>query len=177
MMLGVERTFPGQDKAFADQLNLEYKEQDPATVSFTDPVTGTVWRFDETLRSIVTQEGSDAPVEYGYGELTRKAVHRKATKNREECVEVQIILSPVTQKDHEIVEYSPNPDENAKLIQAHMDRWVTKPYELGENRVGVEINFNKLFYVPETLRPLNEIQDELKESFKRLNTLMNDIFN
>lgn len=36
-----------------------------------------------------------------------------------------------------------------------------KPFEYLENVVGVEINFNKVFYKPEKLRSGDEILDEI----------------
>jgi type I restriction enzyme M protein len=37
--------------------------------------------------------------------------------------------------------------------------------------VGVELNFNKIFYKPETLRPVSEIAAEIAELDKALKTL------
>ena len=42
-----------------------------------------------------------------------------------------------------------------------MAKYITKPFEYLENVVGVEINFNKVFYQPETLRSVEEILGEI----------------
>jgi type I restriction enzyme M protein len=42
-----------------------------------------------------------------------------------------------------------------------MAKYITKPFEYLENVVGVEINFNKVFYQPEQLRDVEEILHEI----------------
>lgn len=44
-----------------------------------------------------------------------------------------------------------------------MKKYVFKPYILGNNTVGVEINFNKEFYVPEKLEKAEDILRKIKE--------------
>jgi type I restriction enzyme M protein len=46
-------------------------------------------------------------------------------------------------------------------IAAFMAKYITKPFEYLENVVGVEINFNKVFYQPEKLRDVTTILDEI----------------
>lgn len=43
-----------------------------------------------------------------------------------------------------------------------MARYVTKPFEYVDNVVGVEINFNKVFYKPEKLREVSSINADLE---------------
>lgn len=42
-----------------------------------------------------------------------------------------------------------------------MQKYVFKPYTLGKNVVGVELNFNKEFYVPEQMDSVEDILKEL----------------
>ena len=52
-----------------------------------------------------------------------------------------------------------------------MAKYITKPFEYLENVVGVEINFNKVFYKPEKLRDVGDILKEIQsldEELKRL---------
>jgi type I restriction enzyme M protein len=42
-----------------------------------------------------------------------------------------------------------------------MAKYITKPFEYLENVVGVEINFNKVFYKPEKLRSVEKILGEI----------------
>ena len=44
-----------------------------------------------------------------------------------------------------------------------MNKYVFKPYSLGKNIVGVEINFNKEFYVPERQEKVEDILKEIEE--------------
>ena len=44
-----------------------------------------------------------------------------------------------------------------------MKKYITKPFVLLDNTVGVEINFNKIFYKPEKLRPLANILSDIKD--------------
>ena len=43
-----------------------------------------------------------------------------------------------------------------------MDKYIFKPYVLGKNIVGVELNFNKEFYVPQKMESVDSILDELE---------------
>ena len=51
---------------------------------------------------------------------------------------------------------------NKREIDAFMQKYVFKPYALGNNTVGVEINFNKEFYVPEKLEKVEDILKEIE---------------
>ena len=44
-----------------------------------------------------------------------------------------------------------------------MAKYVTKPFEYLENTIGVELNFNKVFYKPETLRPIADILADIRQ--------------
>ena len=79
--------------------------------------------------------------------------------------------------DNEIVEYSSDPTQNEELIQAFLGKWVERDYVMLDNKVGVEINFNKIFYKPEVLRPIDDIKADLEASNAILVGLMGDIFN
>ena len=49
-----------------------------------------------------------------------------------------------------------------------MARYIFKPFTLGDDTIGVEINFNKEFYVPEPVEPVDDILAEIKELDKEL---------
>ena len=72
------------------------------------------------------------------------------------------------EKDYEIIPYSPDKNENREKIAAFMAKYITKPFEYLENTVGVEINFNKVFYKPKKLQPVSKILGDLE-------TLENDL--
>jgi type I restriction enzyme M protein len=52
-----------------------------------------------------------------------------------------------------------------------MAKYITKPFEYLENVVGVEINFNKVFYKPEKLRSVEEILGEIASLDQELQEL------
>ena len=49
-----------------------------------------------------------------------------------------------------------------------MQKYVFKPYILGKNVIGVELNFNKEFYVPEQMDSVEDILKELAELDKEM---------
>ena len=49
-----------------------------------------------------------------------------------------------------------------------MQKYIFKPYTLGKNVVGVELNFNKAFYVPEQMESVEDILKELEELDKEM---------
>ena len=61
-------------------------------------------------------------------------------------------------------------------IAAFLARYVSRPFRYLDNDVGVEINFNKIFYQPERLRPLAVIQKELGALEKTLQELEAELF-
>jgi type I restriction enzyme M protein len=90
-----------------------------------------------------------------------KAALKKGTKTQSERIEITVELTPDYQKDYEIIPFHRDEGENKAAIEAFMARYITKPFEYLENVVGVEINFNKVFYKPEKLRSVEEILGEI----------------
>jgi type I restriction enzyme M protein len=60
---------------------------------------------------------------------------------------------------------------NREAIAVFMAKYITKPFEYLENVVGVEINFNKVFYQPEKLRSVEEILGEISVLDRELREL------
>ena len=56
-----------------------------------------------------------------------------------------------------------------------MQRYIFKPYCLLDNTVGVEVNFNKEFYVPKTIDSVDSILTEILEIDKELANLEKDL--
>lgn len=104
----------------------------------------------------------------GCGKIQIKAAYKKAVKTTPGKFVVSVELTPDLQKDYEIIPFSSNEEENRTNIDAFMAKYVTRPFEYIDNVVGVEINFNKVFYKPEKL---DAIQDILAD----LNLLENDL--
>ena len=55
-------------------------------------------------------------------------------------------LTSDTQKDYEIIPFHKDVAANQEAIAAFMARYISKPFQYLENVVGVELNFNKIFY-------------------------------
>ncbi|MCI5145896.1 MAG: N-6 DNA methylase, partial [Candidatus Electrothrix sp. AR3] len=97
----------------------------------------------------------------GCGKIIVKAGYKKATKKLPARIEISVELAPDYQKDYEIIPFHRDPAENQAAIEAFMARYINKPFRYLENVVGVELNFNKIFYTPEILRPVREIMAEI----------------
>lgn len=107
----------------------------------------------------------------GCGKIQIKASYKKATKTTEAKYVVSVELLTDLQKDYEIIAYSPNEEENRTNIANFMAKYVTRPFEYLDNTVGVEINFNKIFYQPEKLEPIQNILADLNLLESELKTL------
>ena len=64
--------------------------------------------------------------------------------------------------DYKIIPHHFDAEENNREIKTFMDKYVFKPYVLTTNKVGVELNFNKEFYVPEEMSSVEDILAEIK---------------
>ncbi|MDD2797960.1 MAG: N-6 DNA methylase [Bacteroidales bacterium] len=107
----------------------------------------------------------------GCGKIQIKSTFKKATKTADAKYSITVELVQDTQKDYEIIAYSPNEEENRANIAAFMTKYVTRPFEYLDNTVGVEINFNKVFYQPEKLEKIEDILSDLKQLEHDLSTL------
>ena len=111
----------------------------------------------------------------GCGKIQIKASYKKATKTTEAKYIVTVELLTDLQKDYEIISYSPNEEENRTNIANFIATYVTRPFEYLDNTIGVEINFNKIFYQPEKLEPIQDIMADLTQLENELKTLEADL--
>ena len=81
---------------------------------------------------------------------------------------IKVTFGPLITTDYEIIPHHFDADANAAEISAFVEKYIFKPCELGENKVGVELNFNKEFYVPEKLESVDDILAELNALDKQL---------
>ena len=84
-------------------------------------------------------------------------------------------LTPDYQKDYEIIPFHKNEKTNRQAIEDFMAKFITKPFRYLENTVGVEINFNKVFYKPEKLREVSDILNEIHSIDKELGKLETEL--
>jgi type I restriction enzyme M protein len=58
-----------------------------------------------------------------------------------------------------------------KAIDAFLSKYVIKRFYKVSNAVGVEVSFNKEFYVPEKLESVSELESEINQLSDRLSDL------
>jgi type I restriction enzyme M protein len=150
-------------KPFVD--SLDYKEQ-PLMVTTAQAM---YW-FDAEQETLMKEALGEREA-LGCGKIVVKAALKKSTKTQPERVEVTVELTPDYQKDYEIIPFHRDEAENWTAIEAFMAKYITKPFEYLENVVGVEINFNKVFYKPEKLRSVEEILGEISALGEELERL------
>ena len=119
------------------------------------------YRFDEDRNTMIRVADGEA---VGCGKFTYK--NKKDRKTGTAVIETYIEPSYIN--DYEIIPHHFDAQENQREIDAFMQRYIFKPYTLGKNVVGVELNFNKEFYVPEQLESVEDILKELSELEKEM---------
>ncbi|CAM1333375.1 HsdM family class I SAM-dependent methyltransferase [Tenacibaculum aestuariivivum] len=144
--------------------NLDYKEADLKVTT-----AKTSYYFDADRETII-EETKGSKTALGCGKIVIKASCKKATKTKEAYILITTELTPDYEKDYEIIPYAPNEVDNQQNIANFMAKYITKPFRYIENTIGVEINFNKVFYKPEELRSLSKIITDLQN-------LEDDLFN
>lgn len=148
----------------------DYKEKN-LTVFTKD----TSYYYDADKDTIIEQTKKDK-AELGCGKIVIKASLKKDSKTKQpKSISITAELTQDLQKDYEIIPYNPDEAINTKNIAAFMAKYVTKPFEYIENVIGVEINFNKVFYTPEKLREVKIITSDLDALEKELSNLENDL--
>ncbi|MDY0194002.1 MAG: N-6 DNA methylase [Aliarcobacter butzleri] len=133
-----------------------------------------IYYYDEEKETIIKQTG-DKIQELGCGKIVIKSTYKKETKTKPASIVISVELTPDYQKDYEIISYSKDEEENQKNIEDFMAKYVNKPFVYLENIVGVEINFNKIFYKPEKLRPLETILADIDNLDKEMRTLESEL--
>lgn len=154
-------------KPFVD--SLDYKEQPIAVATSKEK-----YSFDNEKETLIKETNGEKEF-LGCGKIVVKSTFKKVTKTQSERIEIAVELMPDYQKDYEIIPYYKDSAENQKGITAFMDKYITKPFIYLENTVGVEINFNKIFYKPEKLRDVEDILDQINEIEVELRTLEEEL--
>ena len=121
--------------------------------------------FDEDRNTIVRTEDNEA---MGCGKITTK--DKKDRKTGETITET--FIEPAYINDYEIIPHKFDENDNAAVIDEFMQKYVFKPYVLTKNVVGVELNFNKEFYVPEQLEDAEDILKEIEELDNQIDNIV-----
>ncbi len=135
--------------------SLDYKEQ-PLVVTTRE----TSYYYDCDKETLI-RETAGKKEELGCGKIVVKSALKNASKTQPIRIEITVELTPDYQKDYEIIPFHKDEDANKTTIATFMAKYISKPFAYLENVVGVEINFNKIFYKPETLRPVTVILSEI----------------
>ena len=152
-------------KPFVASLN--YREQ-PLAISTEN---ARYW-FDAERETLV-KEVKGKQLSLGCGQIVVKAAYKN--KKQIEQIEITVELTPDTEKDSEIIPFHHEAHANQAEIAAFLAKYVLKPFIYLENIVGVEINFNKVFYKVESIKPVVEILKEIEELDVKLKELEQDI--
>jgi type I restriction enzyme M protein len=136
---------------------------------------GNSFTYDNNRESIVVKDKKQKESFLGNGKIVIKSSFKKATKTKEEYILVTAELTKDLKKDYEIIPFHPNEEQNQQTIASFMAKYITKPFEYLDNTIGVEINFNKVFYKPEQLREVIEITTDLMKLEKELANLEKDL--
>lgn len=147
---------------------LDYKEQNLKVST----KKATYW-YDADKDTLI-EKVAGKQTELGCGKIVIKSAYKKPTKSKGACIAITVELTKDLQRDYEIIPYSPDEEENLQWIADFMAKYVTKPFEYVDNVIGVEINFNKVFYQPEQLRKVSEISADLESLEKELSKLEMD---
>jgi type I restriction enzyme M protein len=150
-------------KPFVDSLN--YKEQ-PLVVT-----TSTAKYYYDNEQETLIEESKGKKKALGCGKILVKAAYKSANKKQGERFEVTVELTPHTEKDYEIIPFRMDTAQNQGEIGTFMAKYVTKPFEYLDNTVGVEINFNKVFYKPENPGNISVILEEIDKLENELQSL------
>ncbi|MEO7840126.1 MAG: N-6 DNA methylase, partial [Anaerolineales bacterium] len=143
--------------------SLDYKEQ-PMVIT-----TATAKYYYDTEQETLIEESKGKKKSLGCGKIAVKAAYKN--KRQAERIEITVELTPDTEKDYEIIPFHKDETQNQAAIADFMAKYVTKPFEYLENVVGVEINFNKIFYKPETIREISQIKNEIQSIENELKIL------
>lgn len=159
-----ELTITGYDSAQHDSLRayfdshlkplvttFDYKEQ-PVRIE-----TKRASFYYDTKRETLIRESKGQQEALGCGKIVVKTTFKKATKTQPERIDISVELTPDYEKDYEIIPYHADEAANKQAIADFMAKYISKPFIYLENVVGVEINFNKVFYEPEKLHAIIDI--------------------
>jgi len=136
--------------------SLDYKEQ-PLVITTHQGQ----YSFD-TQQETLIKESHGVKESLGCGKIVVKSALKSASKTQPERIEINVELTPDYQKDYEIIPFHKSEQANSNAIATFMAEYIGKPFEYLENSVGVELNFNKVFFRPEKLRDVGEIVADIE---------------
>lgn len=164
----LEHYFEGGIKPILAEL--DYKEK--TLTVFTKDAS---FYYDAEKETLIEQTKKEK-AELGCGKIVIKASLKKDSKTkRAKSINITAELTKDLQKDYEIISYSPDETTNQQNIANFMAKYVFKPFEYLDNVIGVEINFNKVFYTPDKLEDVSVLTSNLADLEKQLKNLERDL--
>ena len=149
---------------------LDYKEKDLKV--YTNKI---FYWYDADKETLIEQTKKEK-VELGCGKIVIKASLKKDTKTKlPKSINITVELTKDLQKDYEIIPYNPHEVKNQRNIADFMAKYVFKPFEYVDNVIGVEINFNKVFYTPVKLEEVSVLTSNLADLEKELKNLEKEL--
>ena len=144
--------------ALKNKLKATNIDEDKIVITLED---GTSYCYDQEQETIIceSKEGRKA---LGCGVFKFDLSTSKGKKS------LKVELIPRTTADYEIIPHHFDEHENQREVEAFMKKYAFKPYVFGKNVVGVELNFNKEFYVPEKVDKVEDIMEEIRALNKEL---------
>jgi type I restriction enzyme M protein len=140
---------------------------------------GNSFHYNDEKETIVVKDKDQKESYLGNGKIVIKSTYKKKTSTKEEHILVTAEITKDFQKDFEIVPFNPNEEQNRKDIDNFMSKYVKKPFEYLENVIGVEINFNKIYYknysqfdVNKTLAEIESLEKLIYNEKKSINELL-----
>lgn len=138
--------------ALKNKLKAANIDEDRIVITLED---GTSYSYDNEQETVIS-ESKEGRKALGCGTFKFDLSTSKGKKS------LKVELVPRTTSDYEIIPHHLDEHENQREIEAFMQKYVFKPYVLGKNVVGVELNFNKEFYVPEKIDKVDDVMEEIR---------------
>lgn len=154
---------PEEAAEIFDALKFYDPMQNDLTIKDT---SGNAYTFNADLNTFMKEDKSGKSSSLGCGKWLFKLVANRKTGK----MSIQCAIVPSYINDYEIIDYSPNEDENEKIIDTFLQKYVYRPYVKKDNTVGVELNFNKEFYVPEPVPSVDDLLAELSSLQKEFDS-------
>lgn len=141
-------------------------------------ISGDVYEYDKDKSTIIQTSKEGKSVDLGNGIIKVSVSYKKPTTKTGESFTCKVELLPKTEKDSEIIPFQEI--KQGKIVKNNIDdfleQWVEKDFDKLDNIVGVEINFNKIFYKYEKLRSIDSIVNDIKLLEEQELELDNNIF-
>jgi type I restriction enzyme M protein len=143
---------PETGKALKDKLKAADIDEDEIIVTLEN---GTSYHYDSDKETMICEDAEGCKA-LGCGIFKFDLSTSKGKKS----LRVDVITR--TTGDYEIIPHHFDEWQNKQEIDNFMAKYVFKPFELGGNTIGVELNFNKEFYVPEEIEKVEDLMAEIK---------------